>query len=193
MNETPRLRRQHRKNYNNPGHAHELTFSCYKGFQFLKAQRVCEWLVEAIQTARFKFSFDLWAYVFMPEHAHLLIHPLESKYDIADIRQAIKAPVGVKAIEYLKSYAPEWLQKITRMRGKNSERLFWQSGGGYDRNVTKPETLLNMIDYIHNNPCRRGLVEKPEEWLWSSACFYQSGKHGPMPIDPIPYEWLLEE
>jgi hypothetical protein len=58
--------RIHRKAINTPGHAHELTFSCYHRFQFLKAERTCQWLAEAIQTARVKDSFDLWAFVFMP-------------------------------------------------------------------------------------------------------------------------------
>jgi len=94
-------KRQHRRNYNEPGHAHELTFSCYQGFKFLKAERTCEWLAEAIEDARADLNFDLWAYVFMPEHVHLIVRPRETEYDIADIRKAIKAPVGSKAIKYL--------------------------------------------------------------------------------------------
>ena len=42
-------------------------------------------------------------------------------------------------------------------------------GGGYDRNATEPRTLLQMIDYIHNNPVRRGLVAKATDWIWSSS------------------------
>ncbi len=139
-------KRQHRRNYNEPGHAHELTFSCYKGFKFLQAERTCAWLAQSIEEARVDWRFDLWAYVFMPEHVHLIIHPKEAKYDVADIRKAIKSPVGCKAIEHLLVRAPDWIPRITRKRGKKSERLFWQSGGGYDRNVVQPDALMNMID-----------------------------------------------
>ena len=38
--------------------------------------------------------------------------------------------------------------------------LFWQSGGGFDRNVNEPRALMAMIDYIHLNPVRRGLVAR---------------------------------
>ena len=79
-------KRQHRRNYNEPGHAHELTFSCYQGFKFLQAERTCEWLAEAIEEARVESNFDLWAYVFMPEHVHLIVRPREAEYDIAAIR-----------------------------------------------------------------------------------------------------------
>ena len=57
--------RQHRRNYNEPGHAHELTFCCYRGFTFLNAERTCKWLAEAIEAARVDLNFDLWAYVFI--------------------------------------------------------------------------------------------------------------------------------
>ncbi len=182
--------RQHRRNYNDPGHAHELTCSCYNGFKFLKAERTCQWLAEAIAVARAVHNFDLWAYVFMPEHVHLIVHPREAEYDIADIRKAIKAPVGSKAIKYLLAEAPDWIPRITRKRGKTTERLFWQSSGGFDRNVIEPGTLMNMIDYIHMNPVRRGLVEKPKDWKWSSAAWYLVGGNVPIHLDPIPAEWL---
>jgi putative transposase len=51
-------------------------------------------------------------------------------------------------------------------------RRFWQPGGGYDRNITSTEALRAMIDYIHANPVRRGLVARPEDWEWSSARWY---------------------
>ena len=126
----------------------------------------------------------------MPEHVHLIVRPTDRDYDIADIKKAIKAPVGSKAIEYLLANAPDWIPRITRKRGKRTERVFWQSGGGFDRNVIKPGTLMKMIDYIHMNPVRRGLVEKPEDWKWSSTAWYLRGGEGPIRVDPIPPEWL---
>ncbi len=183
-------KRHHRRNYNEPGHAHELTFSCYQGFKFLQAERTCAWLAESVEKARVDWRFDLWAYVFMPEHAHLIVRPKEAKYDIADIRKAIKSPVGTKAIKYLLERSPECIPRITRKRGKKSERLFWQSGGGYDRNFDDPHVLMNMMDYIHMNPVRRGLVETPAAWRWSSAAWHLGAGEPPIVPDPIPAEWL---
>jgi putative transposase len=180
----------HRRNFNEFGHAHELTFSCYKRFRFLKSERTCKWLADAIEEARELHQFSLWAFVFMPEHVHLLIHPRTQEYDIGLIRQSIKAPVGQKAIEYLTIESSAWLDRITRKRGSRTERLFWMSGGGYDRNVSEPATLLTMIDYIHMNPVRRGLVERPEEFRWSSACWYLESRRPPLAPDWLPPEWL---
>lgn len=184
---------QHRKNYNDPGHAHELTFSCYKRLAFLKSDRTCQWLADAINKARREFRFHLWAYVFVPDHAHVIICPKEPQYDIAAIRKAIKAPVGAKAIEYLEKNAPDWLPRITRGRGNKTERHFWQSGGGYDRNITDPGTLLKMFDYLHLNPVRKNLVEQARDWRWSSAAWYEGiMQDAPLPIDPIPNDWLAD-
>ena len=182
--------RRHRKNYNEPGHAHELTFSCYRRYEFLKPERTCLWLAEAIVDARVSLSFDLWAFVFMPEHVHLLIRPREVEYDVAEIRKGIKAPVGQRAIAFLEEHAPDWLPRITRQRGEKTERLFWQSGGGYDRNITEPTTLMHVIEHIHANPVRRGLAEHPWEWKWSSAAYYLGRGESPIPLNPIPPEWV---
>ena len=86
--------RRHRRAFNDVGHAHELTFSCYHQFPFLKADRTCQWFCDSVQTAREQLDFDLWAYVLMPEHVHLIIRPRQRVYEIAEILQAIKEPVA---------------------------------------------------------------------------------------------------
>jgi putative transposase len=187
----PPAKRIHRKAINTPGHAHELTFSCYQRFPFLKAERTCQWLADAIDAARAKHSFDLWAFVFMPEHVHLIVRPREAEYAMPRIVAGIKLPVARRAIHFLEETKSPWLEKITRQRGQHTDRLFWQSGGGYDRNITCGKTLLQMIDYLHNNPVRRGLVERAADWKWSSAAGFEGGTC-PIAIDPIPWEWLAD-
>jgi putative transposase len=181
--------RVHRRSIDEPHHAHELTFSCYQRRPFLRSERTCLWLVEAINEARERLGFLLWAYVFMPEHAHLLVFPNSTKSKISEVLRCIKQPVGFKAIQFIERHAPEFLSQVTRQRGQRTERLFWQSGGGYDRNITEPRALLAVIEYIHQNPGRRGLVNRPEEWRWSSASSYLSGEPRDLAVDPIPPEW----
>jgi putative transposase len=182
-------RSRRRKSYNIPGHAHELTFSCFHRFKFLQAERCCQWLAEALAAARLKHEFWLWAYVFMPDHVHLVLCPFRTEYDVAAILKSIKQPVGNKAIAFLEAERSPWLARLTRKRGGRIERLFWQSGGGYDRNITSPRTLLKMIDYTHENPVRKKLATAPQDWKWSSAAHYAGGT-SPIVIDPIPPEWV---
>ena len=148
------------------------------------------WLSEAIEESRVELNYSLWAYVFMPDHVHLIVYPHDKKPDLGVIRRSIKGPVGKKAIEYLEEHAPEWLSKITRQRGEKTERLFWQSGGGHDRNIQSSITLMKMIDYIHANPVRKGLVEAPCDWKWSSASWFAGESENPLRVDQIPKDWL---
>lgn len=179
-----------RTNINEPGHAHELTFCCCRNLPFLKAERTRQWLAESLASARTDLEFDLWAYVFMPEHVHLIVHPRRPVYDIAEIRRAIKEPVARRAIRHLEQTAPEWLERITIEKGSRKRRNFWQPGGGYDRNVTEPGTLLKMIDYIHRNPIRRGLVERARDYAWSSARWFEDLTPSAVELDRIPPEWV---
>jgi len=92
--------------------------------------------------------------------------------------------VARKAIEHLAEHSPEWLERITVKRGKRLRRRFWQPGGGFDHNALDPHVILRMIEYIHANPVRRGLVENPDDWKWSSAGWHE-GKNSLRPT------WLI--
>jgi putative transposase len=49
-----------------------------------------------------------------------------------------------------------------------------------------------MIDYVHQNPARRGLVERAADWRWSSAGWYEGAPRCDLIPDPIPIDWGLE-
>ena len=180
-----------RRRFDEAGEARELTFSCYRRYQFLDRDRTRRWFLEELQRARQKWPFDLWAYVLMPEHAHLLIHPREPALRVGKIVGQIKEAVARQAIDYLAAHAPDWLPRITVREGGRLRRRFWQPGGGYDRNVVEAATAQQMVEYIHANPVRRGLVATAEEWEWSSARWYAGIR--PVAIDmdatlPVRYE-----
>lgn len=60
---------------------------------------------------------------------------------------------------YLKVHAPKYLEKLVVRAAGITKYRFWQAGPGYDVNVTEPQQLYALIEYIHNNPIDRGLVE----------------------------------
>ena len=121
----------------------ELTFSCYKGFQFLARDRTRIWFIEALEKARREWSVDLWAWVLMPEHVHLLVAPREPGVAIGEFQGIIKEQVARKAIRWLEENVPEWIPRITVREGSRTRRRFWQPGGGFDRNVEKIETTID--------------------------------------------------
>jgi len=183
--------RQHRpRGFNDPGHAHELTFSCFHRYPFLSRDRTCQWLAEAIDAARRQLDYAVWAYVFMPDHVHLIVCPRRPAHDTSEFLKALKEPVSRRAVRYLRDNSPDWLPRIRVTRGERIEHRFWQPGRGYDRNITSARTLQSMIDYIHLNPVRRGLVETVASWKWSSASWFAGCPLNDLKPDPIPFDWL---
>ncbi|MFQ5807406.1 MAG: transposase [Phycisphaerae bacterium] len=145
------------------------------------------WLLDALDQARCRWNFALWAYVIMPEHAHLLIHPREANYEIALILKAIKQPVSQHAAAFLRQHAPEWLERLRVTRpGGRVEYRFWQQGAGYDRNIFREQTAWTCVEYIHANPVRRELVAMPMDWPWSSARWYAGLDGAKLSMDEPP-------
>jgi putative transposase len=171
-----------RVHFNLPDHAHELTFSCYGNREFLLDEQTCLCLVDAVNMARKKHHLKLWAYVFMPDHVHLLLYPESENYSMADILLTIKQSVARRVLIHTRKHCPDRLEQfVTGLTSK--EYRFWQDGGGYDRNITEGSTLLKVIDYIHNNPVRKGLVSSPSDWKWSSFADWHDLRQGPIRID----------
>ena len=141
-------------------------------------------MISALKDARAGLRFDIWAYVIMPEHCHVLIFPRLPKYDISAILFTIKLPVTRNATAFCRRTAPESLalMRDEQPNGKIAYR-FWQRGGGYDRNFNEPESIYAEIEYIHNNPIRRGLVARAEDWPWSSAGWFAGKRDVPLVPD----------
>ena len=180
---------RHRKlcrRYNDPGHAHALTFSCYRRQPLLSSDRVRGYIVDAVTKARQKHAFDVWAYVIMPEHVHLLIWPRREAYSVSAILKSIKQSVARRAIAWLRSKDPSGLAQVATGQKWGAYR-FWQDGGGYDRNIRSVETLRHVVDYMHHNPVERGLVGRPDDYLWSSYRAWMLGEGGLIPIDKESY------
>jgi putative transposase len=178
--------REHRKRchrYNEPYHAHHLTFSCYRRQPFLSGPRGPRWFLEALDAARRIEGFHLWAYVIMPEHVHLVIAPGE-RYDISRILWRIKTPVARRAVRFLRQSRPTFLPRMaTRRANGRLDYRFWQAGGGYDRNLWTSRRIHEAVAYIHENPVRRGLVTQARQWPWSSIRAWTEGASQPLPID----------
>lgn len=181
--------RKLRRSSDEPSVAHALTFSCFRSQSFLRSERTCKWLADAVARACQTHALDLWAYVFMPNHVHLIVWPRAGTFRLSAILAAIKLPVSRRAVAYVARHAPALLSKLRdEQPGGTSVYRFWQRGGGYDRDLHDAGTIHATIDYIHANPVRAGLVERPEQWRWSSAAFFAGNGASPLipDVDSIP-------
>jgi putative transposase len=112
---------------------------------------------------------------------------MQPDYEISRILKSIKLSVSRRAIGFLKTHSPVWLDrlKVTWPNGRTEYR-FWQQGGGYDRGIYEDRVVLASIEYFHMNPVAAGLVEAPTDWRWSSARWYAGMDGVLLEMDPLP-------
>ena len=153
-----------------PGDLHELTFSCYRRLPLLTNKTWRSMLSESVDRAMNRHAFDLVAFVFMPEHVHLLVAPRVREPDVPALLKAIKRPFSFRVKQLLVARRSRLLDRLTvpERPGVTCFR-FWREGPGYDRNLSTAAAVVAAIDYIPLNPVRRGLCERTVEWKWSSA------------------------
>ena len=142
------------------GDLHFVTFSCYHRLAYLDNPLSRALFEDALERVRYRYEIEVIGYVVMPEHVHLLIGE-PSRELLAVGLQALKISVGKRA----------------------RQRPFWQARY-YDFNVYTEAKRFEKLDYIHRNPVKRGLVDKPEDWLWSSCRYYHTGVQGRVKIAP---------
>ena len=66
--------------------------------------------------------------------------------------------------------------------GDKNEQTIWNVRG-YDFNVQTQKKLLEKLDYCHKNPLTRGLVDRGEDWAWSSYRYYEFGDESVLKMD----------
>ena len=190
----------HRKNvkhYHESGDCHELTFSCYQRLPLLTNDDWRRQLCVSIDRALSRYSFRLVAFVLMPEHVHLLVYPTIAQPEIDSFLSAVKRPYSFRIKQLLVKGNSPLLEQLTisERPGKMTFR-YWQEGPGYDRNLSGEKATLAAIDYIHQNPVRRGLVTQARDWKWSSARWYESDAQLVDPdlptIHGLPWEFFVQ-
>ena len=149
-----------------------------------------EWrhlLAESLDHAVHGQSSRLIAYVFTPEHVHVLIQPTLHDFRIDLFLKELKAPFSRRIKRLLEAAGSPLLERLTvRERPGAYYFRFWQEGGGYDRNLQSVKAVEAAIGYIHENPVRRQLCERPADWRWSSARHYQGDGQGAVRLELPP-------
>ena len=169
------------KRYQQAGDLRFITFSCYRRQPLLgtpQARRVFE---QTLERVRRWYGLYLTGYVVMPEHVHLLVSEPERR-TLAIALQMLKQIVSQKLNPTL---SPKAGDKARAPAARAGGFPFWQTRY-YDFNVWTAKKRIEKLRYMHRNPVKRGLVEKPEDWAWSSFVHYVTGAEGTVEIES---EW----
>ncbi len=170
------------KHYTDIPHYHYLTFLCYKHSDLFLDASLYSLFIKHLDRAHKRRLFKLFGYMVMPDHVHLLIFP-EKDISIPAILKAVKQPFSHNALNHLRDFYPDVHCELFKTKGSRILRVFWQAGGGYDRNIFSKKAYLSTLEYMHLNPVRKQLVKSYLDWKWSSARYYSEGIADPIEID----------
>jgi putative transposase len=167
------------KRYYETNALHFITFSCADRKPFLTAERR-DLFVMVLEEMRVRYQFVVVGYVVMSEHVHLLISEPEEA-NPSTVIQAVKLSFVRKLS---KDGCPISRAVYAREVGilTSPSNHFWMRRF-YDFNVWSEAKISEKLHYMHQNPVTRGLVERPEDWKWSSFRVYACKQEGPVRIN----------
>ncbi len=154
--------------FHHSGQSHFVTFCCYHRRRLLTTDESRRTFESALERVRRSFRLQVYGYVVMPEHVHLLLSEPQ-KETLADALKSLKQGVSRRLI--------------------GDAEHFWQKRY-YDFNIRDYPQFVEKLRYIHRNPVKAGLCERPEDWEWSSFRHYATGCEGRVEIES---EWTARE
>ena len=170
---------------------HFVTFSCYHRHPLLNSDEIRRTFESALERVRRCYRLYIYAYVLMPEHVHLLLSEPQLEDDL------LKPGLGYKAdYDWLRrpqdctlAGAVKSLKQGVSRRFIGDAKHFWQKRY-YDFNVRTHRQFEQKVRYLHNNPVKRGLCDRPEDWPWSSFRHFAAGVEGRVKIES---EWTARK
>ncbi|MBL0108332.1 MAG: transposase [Ignavibacteria bacterium] len=141
-------------------------------------------LIDTLKFYQVNNKLIIYAYVLMENHFHLII----SNDNVSKIMQSIKKYSAKKIIRNLDiDRKVEILKEFRNIKPDyktTSNHKVWQESF-HPQEIISMEMLKQKIEYIHYNPVRKNLVINPEDWKYSSAMEYHTGKKGLLDISRI--------
>lgn len=141
------------------GDLHFITSSCYQRRPLLGTADRRDLFLTVLEAVRQRYAFVVLGYVVRPEHFHLLVSEPQ-KGTPSTVVQALKL-----------GFARRLLARAEQYRVDGDLHHIWQRRF-YDFNVWTERKRIEKLRYNPFNPVKRGLVEKPEQWRWSSFRTY---------------------
>ena len=143
-------------------------------------------VIESLNFCIEKKFLRVHSFVIMPNHLHLIVS--DQNYDNQRLQNALtefRKYTGNRLAKYIDNALPDSLSIVIRNQAvKDRIRQVWQPGWHAEALATE-KFLTQKINYIHENPARKGLVRSATDWLHSSASYWINGEESEVPIAPF--------
>lgn len=134
----------------------------------------------SLQFVSEKYKVKILGYVFMPNHIHLILFLDEPQHLSSFMRD-------------FKKYSSTQIRKQLEKENRSdlvSKMLYEKDGHKFkvwkdrfdDFHIEQSKSLEIKLNYIHENPVRKGMVENASDYLYSSAGYYFENKKSFMPV-----------
>jgi len=148
-----------------------LTSTIVDGIPLFSDPEIAQFVLSGFQYMQESKDVDMYAYVLMENHIHFIaMHD-----ELIQTIQNFKSFTAHQIIDYLKNRSQyRYIQQLKRAKLKHksqSNYQVWQEGA-HPKQISTPTMMIQKIEYIHNNPVKRGYVDLPEHWRYSSARNY---------------------
>ena len=159
------------------GQAYFLTFQVVGWADIFTRQVYRDIIIDSLSHCRNKRALNVFAYVIMTNHVHAI---LQSRSDdlsgtIRDFKKFTSKSILKELQSNPKESRKDWLEMIFKYHAKfnkrNGDYQFW-THENHAIALDTDQIFDSRFEYIHNNPVRAGWVEKPEDYLYSSARNY---------------------
>jgi len=134
-------------------------------------------IVESLQYCQKEKGLTLLGYCLMPSHLHLIARA-ESTYTLSDILRDFKKYTSKAIIrqvmtepESRRDWMLEYFSKSGDTHKRVTEHKLWQDGN-HAEEINSNKFFNEKLEYIHNNPVEELIVERPEDYFFSSARNY---------------------
>jgi REP element-mobilizing transposase RayT len=144
-----------------------------------------EILINSLKYCLEKKKLHLHGFVMMPNHAHYIVSVEQDKH-LSDVMRDFNTRTSREITRLLKeeqrSQGLLIFREAAKREGRGNQFKVWQEGF-HPIAIETGKFFFQKLNYLHNNPVRKGFVEKPEHWRHSSARNYFLGGHSVIEVE----------
>jgi REP element-mobilizing transposase RayT len=169
--------------------AYYLTSVTHQRLPIFRSDEIKKVVADALNEARTSGGFKIFAYVLMPDHTHFLT---DNSREIKDTLRFLNGITARRIIDHLKRNGYETsLRKLQIAEMADEQKYSVYQHHPNALRVTGEAAFMQKVHYIHLNPVRAGLVEHPNDYLYSSARLWhgRAMEAEPFETDHLSIRW----
>ena len=163
------------------GGMYYVSFAVVEWVDVFTRKEYRELVIDSLKYCQEKKGLEIYGWCMMSNHVHLIISAKEN--NVSEVLGDFKKYTSKKIIKAIKEHPGEsrreWMLRIFKEAGEQNSRndsyQFWIQDN-QPKVIYTEAFAAQKLEYIHNNPVDAGIVEKPEEYIYSSARNYYYGK-----------------